>query len=52
MNKTNNTNSPIRVAAYCRVSTGHEDQNNSFEAQKKFFAELIDKNPEWELVDI
>jgi DNA invertase Pin-like site-specific DNA recombinase len=52
MNKTNNTNLTIRVAAYCRVSTGHEEQNNSFEAQKKFFAELIDKNPEWELVDI
>ena len=31
----------IRVAAYCRVSTDHEDQVNSLVSQKKFFEEYI-----------
>ncbi|MBK5261769.1 MAG: recombinase family protein [Peptostreptococcaceae bacterium] len=52
MNKNENIKIPIRVAAYCRVSTNHSDQRNSFEAQKKFFAEQIDTNPDWELVAI
>jgi len=42
----------LRVAAYARVSTDSEDQANSFESQKKYFSELIDGNPEWQLVDI
>lgn len=29
----------MNIAAYCRVSTDKEDQLNSLEAQKKFFAE-------------
>lgn len=30
---------PMNIAAYCRVSTDKEDQLNSLEAQKAFFAE-------------
>ena len=41
-----------RVAAYCRVSTDHEDQETSFEAQQKHFKSLISENPAWELVGI
>ena len=41
-----------RVAAYCRVSTDHEDQESSFEAQQTHFANLINGNPDWELVGI
>lgn len=41
-----------RVAAYCRVSTDKEDQANSFESQKRYFKEYIDRNPEWELAGI
>lgn len=41
-----------RVAAYCRVSTDKEDQANSFESQKRYFKEYIDRNPEWELYQI
>ncbi len=41
-----------RVAAYCRVSTDHEDQESSFEAQQKYFTTLITGNPDWELADI
>ncbi|MBR3170654.1 MAG: integrase [Lachnospiraceae bacterium] len=40
----------IRVAAYCRVSTDHEDQETSFEAQQTHFTNLISGNPGWELV--
>ena len=29
----------MNIAAYCRVSTEKEDQLNSLEAQKKFFAD-------------
>lgn len=42
----------IRVAAYCRVSTENMDQNNSFESQKTFFREYIDKQQDWLLYDI
>lgn len=41
-----------RVAAYCRVSTDKDDQANSFESQKRYFKEYIDRNPEWELYQI
>ena len=41
-----------RMAAYCRVSTGNEDQRNSFEAQKIYFTRLYRNSPEYELVDI
>ena len=44
--------SRIRVAAYCRVSTDHEDQETSFEAQQTHFSNLISGNPNWELVGI
>ena len=42
----------IRVAAYCRVSTDHEDQETSFEAQQTHFNTLISNNPSWEMVGI
>jgi len=42
----------MNVAAYCRVSTDHEDQMNSLENQTSFFEEYIRKNPEWKLVGI
>ena len=41
-----------RVAAYCRVSTGFEDQLNSYESQRSYYTDLIRKNPEWELAGI
>ena len=42
----------IKVASYCRVSTDKDDQANSFETQKAFFREYIQRNPEWELYEI
>lgn len=41
-----------RVAAYCRVSTDHEDQANSFESQRRYFKQFIEHNPDWELYEI
>lgn len=41
-----------RVAAYCRVSTDHEDQVNSFESQKRYFRQYIENQSDWELYDI
>ncbi len=37
-----------RVAAYCRVSTGMEDQLVSLETQKEHYESYINSNPEWE----
>lgn len=42
----------MRVAAYCRVSTEHEDQLNSLESQKKYFTEYIEKSLDWKLVGV
>ena len=42
----------LRVAAYCRVSTDHEDQESSYEAQCTHYEDYINKNPEWELAGI
>ena len=41
-----------KVAAYCRVSTGSDDQLISLDAQKKHYESYIRSNEAWELVDI
>lgn len=38
---------PIRVAAYARVSTDSEDQEESFKTQVKFFKEALKDHPGW-----
>ncbi len=40
------------MAAYCRVSTDSEDQANSLESQKRYFARCIEQNPRWELAEV
>ena len=42
----------IRAAAYCRVSTEQELQDLSFESQCHYYRQLIESDPEMELVDI
>ena len=37
----------LRVAAYCRVSTVHEEQETSLEMQEAHFRTIIDANPNW-----
>lgn len=43
---------PIRVAAYCRVSTDKEDQLNSLATQRQFFASYLGQRPAWRCVGI
>ena len=43
---------PLRVAAYCRVSTDGDDQANSFESQQRYFRAYIAQRPHWELAGI
>lgn len=41
-----------RVAAYCRVSTKQDEQLNSYEAQKNYYTEKINREPKWCLAGI
>jgi DNA invertase Pin-like site-specific DNA recombinase len=43
---------PLRVAAYCRVSSDSEDQLHSYAAQIKQYTDLIGQNSHWVLADI
>ena len=40
----------VRVVYYGRVSTQHEAQVNAFENQIDFYAEILKRHPNWELV--
>lgn len=42
----------IRVAAYCRVSTGDESQQTSYTNQKAFYTELIRSKEGWQFAGI
>ncbi|MDE5753783.1 MAG: recombinase family protein, partial [Oscillospiraceae bacterium] len=42
----------LRVAAYCRVSTELEEQQNSYEVQIAYYTNLIQQKKEWTLVGI
>lgn len=42
----------LRVAAYCRVSTEQEEQQNSFAVQVAYYTDLINKKKEWTLAGI
>lgn len=46
------SHSPLRVAAYCRVSTEEKSQENSYAAQKSHYTLLIQSKPDWELAGI
>ena len=42
----------LKVAAYARVSTEKEEQEDSFERQVEHYKQLIASKPEWKYVDI
>ena len=42
----------FRVAAYCRVSTVHDEQQNSLKNQIEFYTDYIQKNPHWQFVAV
>ena len=41
-----------RVAAYARVSTDKEEQENSFDAQVSYYTQKIQSNPQWVFVEV
>ena len=41
-----------RVAAYCRVSTGSEEQLTSYTNQMKVYREMIASNKAWEFAGL
>lgn len=41
-----------RVGAYCRVSTLSEQQESSYEQQKLYYSDYVQRRPNWTLVDI
>lgn len=47
-NKEEEENKKLKVAAYCRVSTGSDEQLESVEAQKKHYQTYIKSNPAWQ----
>ena len=42
----------IRIAAYCRVSSNHADQENSYETQVRYFSNLYNNSQTEQLVGI
>lgn len=42
----------LNVAAYCRVSSESDEQQNSYQVQIEYYSNYILSNPEWNLVDI
>ena len=42
----------VRVAAYARVSTEQDEQQNSYEAQVSYYTHFILSNPDWEFIEV
>lgn len=42
----------LKVAAYCRISADHEDQEQSLENQVAFYTNYVKRNPYWKLVSV
>lgn len=42
----------VRVAAYARVFTDHEDQQSSFAAQTECYMKKISEHPGWQFVQV
>lgn len=42
----------LRVAAYCRVSTEQEEQQNSYNAQITYYTDLINRKKEWTMAGV
>ena len=41
-----------RVAGYARVSTDHDEQFSSYEAQIDYYTHYIQRNPDWEFIKV
>ncbi|MDR2572418.1 MAG: recombinase family protein, partial [Oscillospiraceae bacterium] len=45
-------NENLRVAIYCRVSTGNPEQLSSYIMQQEYYKDYVEQHPNWILVDI
>ena len=45
-------NSKVRIAVYCRVSTKHDEQEDSLEMQRQAYMRLISMRSDWELAGV
>ena len=52
ISRNEKSNEPIRLAAYCRVSTNSEDQKHSFLAQVMYYKDYEKEHPDCKLVDV
>ena len=50
--KSNGSGVITKVAAYCRVSTEQENQQNSYATQISYYTDYITRNPDWQLFGI
>ena len=50
--KTLEARPKLKVAAYCRVSTEQEEQQNSYQVQISYYTDLINRKKEWTLAGI
>ena len=50
--KNTTINNKLRVAAYCRVSTGSEAQLESLEAQKSHYKQYINSREDWQFASL
>lgn len=42
----------LRVGAYCRVSTDNEEQLESYKSQVRYYTDMINNNPEWQMASV
>ena len=50
--KTQNTHLPKRVAAYCRVAARGTDPSYGLDAQRAYYIQKINENPDWKMAGI
>lgn len=50
--KQNQADKRLKVAAYCRVSTEHEEQRQSLKSQVAYYTQKICNNPNWDFAGI
>lgn len=50
--ESTNNEYPLRVAAYCRVSTGSEEQLSSYKSQIEYYTTTIMENPGWQFAGV
>lgn len=50
--KQDQSDKKLKVAAYCRVRTEHEEQRQSLKSQVSYYMQKICDNPDWNFAGI